>query len=73
MWTFARVLTEALEGVDEDASVQATAAFKRPLLMPSRIRIETKRLTPDLREVPLAVRDAKSGAPHVLGLAAYCS
>jgi len=73
MWTLARVLCEVLEGVDEDAPVQATAAFKRPLLMPSRIRIDAQRLTPELNEVPFAVREAKSGAPHLLGAAAYSS
>lgn len=64
MWTFARVLSEVLEGVDEEAPVHATTAFKRPLLMPSRIRIEAQRLTRDLTEVQFAARDAKSGAPH---------
>lgn len=69
MWTFARVLTEVLEGVDEHTAVQASVAFKRPLLMPSRIRVEAQRLTPELGVVPFSVREAASGAPHVLGTA----
>lgn len=73
MWTFARVLSEVLEGVDEEAPVHATTAFKRPLLMPSRIRIEAQRLTRDLTEVQFAAREAKSGAPHVTGVAVYSS
>jgi acyl dehydratase len=71
MWTFARVLSEVLEGVEEDAPLRVIAAFKRPLLMPSRIRIEAQRLTPDLAEVPFAAREEESGAPHVIGSASY--
>jgi len=71
MWTFARVLSEVLDGADEDAPLRATAAFKRPLLMPSRVRIEAPRLVPALREVSFAAREASSGAPHVLGTASY--
>jgi acyl dehydratase len=71
MWTFARVMTEVLEGVDPDAPIQAIAEFKRPLLMPSRIRIEAQTLAPGLRKTPFAAREAKSGAPHVLGSAQH--
>lgn len=71
MWTFARVLSEVLEGVNEDARVEATTAFKRPLLMPSPIRIEAQSLTPSIPEVQFAAREAKSGAPHLIGTAAY--
>jgi acyl dehydratase len=73
MWTFARVLSEVLEDVDEEALVQATTAFKRPLLMPSRIRIEAERLSPGLPEVSFAAREATTGAPHVIGTASYAS
>ena len=69
MWTFARVLSEVLDGVNEGAPLRATAAFKRPLLMPSRVRIEAPRLAPDVREVSFAAREANTGAPHVLGTA----
>lgn len=71
MWTFARVLSEVLNGVDETARLQASTAFKRPLLMPSRIRIEAPRLSPHLREVSFAAREAETGAPHVIGTASY--
>ncbi len=70
MWTFARVMSEVLHGVDEDARVVASTSFKRPLLMPSRIRIEAQSLTPDIPEVCFAAREASSGAPHLLGTAA---
>ena len=71
MWTFARVLSEVLNGVDETARLQASTAFKRPLLMPSRIRIEAPRLSPARREVSFAAREAETGAPHVIGTASY--
>jgi acyl dehydratase len=71
MWTFARVLSEVLEGVDEAAPVQADAAFKRPLLMPSRIRVSAPRLSREPREVCFSAREARTGAPHLVGRAAY--
>jgi acyl dehydratase len=71
MWTFARVLSEVLEGVEDDAPLVATTAFKRPLLMPSRIRIEAPRLSPATPEVQFAAYEAGSGAPHLIGDAAY--
>lgn len=71
MWTFARVLSEVLEGVEDDAPLVATTAFKRPLLMPSRIRIEAPRLLPGIPKVHLAAYEAESGAPHLIGDAAY--
>lgn len=70
MWTFARVLSEVLEGIDGDAPLSATTVFKRPLLMPSRIRIEAPRLAERPEGVQFAVREAASGAPHLLGEAA---
>lgn len=71
MWTLARVLSEVLGALDEDAPVEATAAFKRPLLMPSQIRIEAEQLTPSVPEVQFAARDARTGAPHLVGSAAF--
>lgn len=71
MWTFARVLSEVLEGVADDVRLVVTTAFKRPLLMPSQIRIEAPRLAPGTPEVPFAAYEAKSGAPHLIGNAAY--
>jgi len=71
MWTFARALSEVLEGVEDDAPLVATTAFKRPLLMPSEIRIEAPRLAPGIPEVRFAAYEARSGAPHLIGDAAY--
>ncbi len=70
MWTFARVLSEVLDGIDADAALSSTAVFKRPLLMPGRIRIEAPRLAERPDGVQFAVREASSGAPHLLGDAA---
>ena len=73
MWTFARVLSEVLEGVDEDAALSATTVFKRPLLMPGRIHIEAPRLAEHPSGVQFAAREASSGAPHLLGDAALAA
>lgn len=70
MWTFARVLSEVLEGIDGDAPLSATTVFKRPLLMPSRIRIEAPRLAERPEGVEFSAREVASGAPHLLGDAA---
>jgi acyl dehydratase len=70
MWTFARVLSEVLDGVDGDAPLSASTVFKRPLLMPSRIHIEAPRLAERPGGVRFAAREASSGAPHLIGDAA---
>ena len=70
MWTFARVLSDVLEGIDRDAPLSASTVFKRPLLMPSRIQIEAPRLAERPDGVRFAAREASSGAPHLLGDAA---
>ena len=70
MWTFARVLSHVLDGVDSEAALGATTVFKRPLLMPSRIRIEAPRLAERPSGVQVAAREASSGAPHLIGEAA---
>lgn len=67
MWTFARAVTVALRGVDDAQSISADVTFKKPLLMPGRIQIEAPRLEPDVKSVPIAVRDARTAAPHVVG------
>ncbi|MGB8330444.1 MAG: MaoC family dehydratase [Polyangiales bacterium] len=67
MWTFARALAIVLREVDQEVPLQASASFKRPLLMPGRIEIDAPNLSPDTRSVKLAVRDAASRAPHLLG------
>lgn len=67
MWTFARAVTVALRGIDEDMPIEASISFKRPLLMPGRIQIEAPRLESQGQCVPVAVRDARTAAPHVLG------
>ncbi|MEM7436511.1 MAG: MaoC/PaaZ C-terminal domain-containing protein [Myxococcota bacterium] len=67
MWTFARAVTVALRGVEAQASLEASVAFKRPLLMPARVQIQATPLSPDTPETSIAVRDAETGAPHVVG------
>jgi len=67
MWTFARVLAAALRGVPDEAPLQASALFKRPLLMPARITLHAPHLKPAARSVEIAVRDTDSGMPHLLG------
>jgi hypothetical protein len=62
-----------LEGVGDDADLVATTAFKRPLLMPSQIRIEAPRLLGGSREVQFAAYEAASGAPHLIGDATWAS
>lgn len=67
MWTFARAVTVALRGADPVEPLSATVSFKKPLLLPARIQIEAPRLATDVASVPISVRDARTGAPHVVG------
>ncbi len=71
MWTLARALAVALHGVPDETPLRSSAFFKRPLLMPGRIELDAPRLQPETPLVQFAIRDADSGAPHLLGEVGY--
>jgi len=73
MWTFARALSPVLERAPKEVPLSAFAAFKRPVFMPGRMRIEAPPLSAETPLVSFAAYDARSGEPHVLGQARLSS
>lgn len=65
MWTMARALA-ALEGRLPDA-VDVDVAFKTPLFIPGRVTYATRQVADAWQ---FAVRDDRTGKPHLAGLAA---
>ncbi len=63
MWTKARCLA-ALEGLLPDRLV-AEVEFKKPLLLPAKVAFAD---APDGDGRSIALRDARSGAPHLTGV-----
>jgi acyl dehydratase len=67
MWTLSRALGAIETRLALPLGVEVEASFKRPLPMPGRVVLRHEAAL-DGGELRFEVRDAASGAPHVLGL-----
>ncbi len=67
MWTLARALTHALTELPGPVAVEASVEFRKPLLMPGRMRLDVAPLQSGDGPVQLCVRDPESGSPYLVG------
>jgi acyl dehydratase len=69
LWSLARAAGVVLREAPKDRAIHVDVSFKRPIFLPGKIAISDKPLSATNPDVPLEVRDPKTGAPHVIGTA----